>query len=217
MKRRVRPYKIELKSWKMLPSAEPKFNENGREMLRMAIAEEQEQDGSNHKYIYEDIYKDVLRTLFTEKQDYKVLNNYGKNPPILIVCDNDIIPHNPMVSELIQLIRDKLELFDKTELINCYIDMMQTRKKRSKKSKMERDFYERLNADTNKISHDLIYYTLYDYILDDIRSKDTRSFREQMKNNEQFKAEVLKAYYENDTQTLDKIKESLLYRYLLGQ
>lgn len=201
----------------MLPSAEPKFNENGREMLRMAIAEEQEQDGSNHKYIYEDIYKDVLRTLFTEKQDYKVLNNYGKNPPILIVCDNDIIPHNPMVSELIQLIRDKLELFDKTELINCYIDMMQTRKKRSKKSKMERDFYERLNADTNKISHDLIYYTLYDYILDDIRSKDTRSFREQMKNNEQFKAEVLKAYYENDTQTLDKIKESLLYRYLLGQ
>lgn len=210
----IKPYKIGIKSWKILPT-EPLYNDNGREILRIAVGEII--DGDNSDYMYEDIYKDVLTCLFVDKQGYKVHNSYGLNPSILITCEDDIIPHNPTVSSLVNLTRDKLSLIDKDTLISCFIEMQETRKKSAKKGMKEKTLYKILNASNSNLSYDLIYFVLYEYIFETIQDTDDRPLKNKMLSVTDLKSESYKAFFKQDNRTLDMIKNELLYRFMYGQ
>lgn len=217
MKKRVRPYKVSLETWKMFPTPKPMYNDRGRQILRVAIGEIQDAENpDDHEYVYEDVYKDVLANLFIEKQGYKVLNSYGKNPTILVVCDNDIIPHNPMVSDIINLIHDKFAIMDKNWLVECFVEMKQTRDIVAKKGTREKELYRVLNAKINNISNDIIYYTLMDYVYDDIRRQDSRSMKEKIMSVRELREQAITAYYEKDTESLAQIKNNILQRFLIG-
>lgn len=216
MAKSIKPFKVGINSWKIYPTSEPIYNENGREILRVAIGETIDND--EYDYIYEDIYKDVLSNLFLEKQGYKVQNSYGHIPNIIITSDNDIVPHNPMVSTLIDLIKDKLSLIDEETLFETFIEMKSTREKKGeRKGELEKKLYQSIYAERTNLSYDLIFHVLSDIIISKIQLNDYRKIKEKVCPLSDLKAQALRAFYNDDDDSLESIKNNLLFRLMYSQ
>lgn len=118
------PYKVSPYDWQVDQDSIRQIS--GRDIVTVIIGKKLIKDNAGNtlseEAVKEDIWRDTLSGIFTEKNTYRVKVRPGKSPGLFITYGGEMLPHNDRLSKDLDRLISYLETADLSSSIDAMID-----------------------------------------------------------------------------------------------
>ena len=222
---RYKPYKQHVNQWSFNAAKEESSRKDARGRIIMSVGIGQKITSFNNaedviEEISEDIYRDILQSIFVDKEKYVIQTVLGKTPGIIITYENNLVMHNDYIPIMVKRIKEAISKLDRELIVKAMVNYVLNKKGIEKYS----DEYKTVTKQINSICHTNFPSELIMMVVKEELCFAERQFDEkEVQISEMSYAELLyhvgnivcfQNYYHKDYE--NRIIKELMYRALKG-
>lgn len=167
--------------------------------------------------IYEYIYEDILRNIFSDSEEYAVRVNLGCEPQITITYENRLVMHNDMIAKEVEKINKAVEDTELRDIVEILVNSQLNFNTKAPVSKEYRELIGKLNDKCDAYyPPDFVGLVLRERFFE--QDREITGYKEDIHymSGTELKEELGRAIKENNDEKIKDIKEELMYQFLLG-